>query len=151
MALESVKTGLPPDDPEAGSAGLRRMSQAPLIHTDRGGHTWRLGTYICYEDILPRFVQQVMAVRDGHRPDVMVNITNDSWYGDTTEPPIHLALAQFRAVEHRRTARAGDQHRDQRDRGSERPNRGEDAHLPGGDARRRRAAHGRDDGVRNRR
>lgn len=63
---------------------------------------WKLGTYICYEDIIPRFVQRIMAPRDGERPDVMVNVTNDSWYGDTTEPPIHLALARFRSVEHRR-------------------------------------------------
>jgi len=31
-----------------------------------------------------------------------VNLTNDAWFGDSTEPWIHLALAQLRAVEHRR-------------------------------------------------
>ena len=29
-------------------------------------------------------------------------MTNDAWFGDTTEPWIHLALAKLRAVEHRR-------------------------------------------------
>ena len=31
-----------------------------------------------------------------------MNITNDAWFGATTEPWEHLALAQLRAVEHRR-------------------------------------------------
>lgn len=75
----------------------RGMTTEPLPFGE-----WKLGTYICYEDILPRFVQRIMAPRDGVRPHLMVNITNDSWYGDTTEPPIHLALARFRSVEHRR-------------------------------------------------
>jgi apolipoprotein N-acyltransferase len=32
----------------------------------------------------------------------LVNITNDSWYGDTHEPITHLALATFRSIETRR-------------------------------------------------
>ena len=63
----------------------------------------RIGVHICYEDILPGFVQRLMAERDGRRPDLLVNLTNDSWFGDTMEPTIHLALAAFRSVEHRRT------------------------------------------------
>lgn len=64
---------------------------------------WKLSTDICYEDILPAFIRQLMPAIDdeGTRPHAMVNITNDSWYGPH-EPPIHLALATFRAVEHRR-------------------------------------------------
>jgi apolipoprotein N-acyltransferase len=54
---------------------------------------------VCYEDILPAFVNR--AVRQG-KPEMLVNLTNDAWFGDTTEPWIHLALAQLRAVEHRR-------------------------------------------------
>jgi apolipoprotein N-acyltransferase len=54
---------------------------------------------VCYEDILPGFVNG--AVNHG-KPEMLVNVTNDAWFGDTTEPWIHLALAQMRAVEHRR-------------------------------------------------
>lgn len=60
---------------------------------------WRLTVLICYEDILPAFARK--AVREGH-PHLLVNLTNDAWFGDTHEPWIHLALAKFRAVEHRR-------------------------------------------------
>ncbi len=54
---------------------------------------------ICYEDILPRFTNAI--VNQGN-PDLLVNMTNDAWFGQTTEPAIHLALAKYRAVEHRR-------------------------------------------------
>lgn len=59
----------------------------------------RIGTMICYEDILPDFVRKL--VHDS-KPDLLVNITNDSWFGNTQEPWVHLALAKSRAVEHRR-------------------------------------------------
>jgi len=64
---------------------------------------YRLSTDICYEDILPGFIRSLMGPIDeaGNRPHAMVNVTNDSWYGPH-EPPIHLALATFRAIEHRR-------------------------------------------------
>lgn len=61
------------------------------------GH--RISAFICYEDILPDFVNKV--VRHGN-PDLLVNLTNDSWFGDSSEPWEHFALAKLRAVEHRR-------------------------------------------------
>jgi apolipoprotein N-acyltransferase len=59
---------------------------------------WRITALVCYEDILPSFVRR--AVAEGE-PHLLVNMTNDAWFGDTTEPWIHLALAKFRAIEHR--------------------------------------------------
>ena len=35
-------------------------------------------------------------------PHVLINLTNDAWFGDTQEPMIHLVLSKFRAIEHRR-------------------------------------------------
>jgi apolipoprotein N-acyltransferase len=61
------------------------------------GH--EIATFICYEDIIPGFVNKI--VKSGN-PDLLVNLTNDAWFGDTTEPWIHLALSKFRAIEHRR-------------------------------------------------
>jgi apolipoprotein N-acyltransferase len=58
----------------------------------------RLATMICYEDISPSFVSKMVSVGN---PDLLVNMTNDSWFGDTIEPWQHLALAKFRSIEHR--------------------------------------------------
>jgi apolipoprotein N-acyltransferase len=60
---------------------------------------WAISILVCYEDILPRFTRDL--VRHG-RPHLLVNMTNDAWFGDTNEPHIHLALAALRSVEHRR-------------------------------------------------
>jgi apolipoprotein N-acyltransferase len=70
----------------------------PLL-VDVGGTTHRVTALICYEDILPRFTNDAVRHAD---PELLVNMTNDAWFGDTSEPWEHLALAQLRAVEHRR-------------------------------------------------
>jgi len=77
--------------PEAGdlTAG-ERMQLLPFR-----GH--RLGVMICYEDILPRFTLRVAP----QKPNLLVNLTNDAWFGKTAEPYLHLALAVFRTVENR--------------------------------------------------
>jgi apolipoprotein N-acyltransferase len=52
------------------------------------------GPLICYEAIFPG------AVVDEHdRPDWLLNITNDAWYGYTSGPFQHFAIARTRAVE----------------------------------------------------
>jgi hypothetical protein len=63
------------------------------------GMTHPVSVLICYEDILPSFTNKV--VRHSH-PELLVNMSNDAWFGDTAEPWEHLALAQLRAIEHRR-------------------------------------------------
>ena len=60
---------------------------------------YRISALVCYEDIIPGFVRE--AVEEGD-PHLLVNMTNDAWFGDTSEPWQHLALAKFRAVEHHR-------------------------------------------------
>jgi apolipoprotein N-acyltransferase len=66
---------------------------------DVDGVTHPVSVLICYEDILPEFTNSAVRHAD---PELLVNMTNDAWFGDTTEPWEHLALAQFRAIEHRR-------------------------------------------------
>lgn len=63
-----------------------------------------LSVNICYEDIFPVHVRSLMQGGSSRRiPDLLINLTNDSWYGKTTEPIEHLALATFRSIEHRRS------------------------------------------------
>jgi apolipoprotein N-acyltransferase len=57
----------------------------------------QLGPLVCYEDIFPQFARKVAALGI----HAFVNVTIDTWFGDTAEPWEHLALAQFRSVEHR--------------------------------------------------
>jgi len=52
---------------------------------------------ICYEAIFPELARS--ALRHGAR--ILVNITNDGWFGDTAAPFQHLAMARVRAVENR--------------------------------------------------
>jgi apolipoprotein N-acyltransferase len=59
------------------------------------GEAWRLGPVICYEDILQGFIRGVGQLH----PDLLVNLTSDSWFGADTEPWEHLALAVFASVE----------------------------------------------------
>jgi len=56
-----------------------------------------LGVVICYEGIFPELMREF--VRGGAR--LMVNMTNDAWFGRTDGPWQHLAMYPFRAVEHR--------------------------------------------------
>src|ERR1700729_803667 len=56
---------------------------------------WQLGPVICYEDILPGFLRGVGQLH----PNLLVNLTSDSWFGADTEPWEHLALSVFASVE----------------------------------------------------
>ncbi len=60
------------------------------------GH--RVNAIICFEAVFPELVRRF--VRDGS--ELIVNLTNDRWYGDSAAPYQHLAMARWRAVENRR-------------------------------------------------
>ncbi len=69
------------------------------VMLDIKGEKHPVSVLICYEDILPSFTNKAVAHAN---PELLVNMTNDAWFGDTLEPWQHLALAKFRAIEHRR-------------------------------------------------
>jgi len=58
----------------------------------------RIGVLICYEDIVASMARA--SVRRG--ADVLVNLTNDFWFGQSPALRQHLHLAVFRAVENKR-------------------------------------------------
>lgn len=85
--IEGVGLGTFVDVPGGFAAGAERRSiAAPLLPT--------IAPSICYEAIFPGAVTP-----DGVRPDVLVNVTNDAWFGDTPGPRQHAAQARLRAVE----------------------------------------------------
>jgi apolipoprotein N-acyltransferase len=67
------------------------VSPRPLLYVPRLPPAAPL---ICYEAIFPSSVLQ-----GTERPGVLLNVTNDGWFGDTTGPRQHLHQARVRAVE----------------------------------------------------
>jgi apolipoprotein N-acyltransferase len=61
-----------------------------------GSHT--MGAFICYESVFPNFVRKF--ARDG--AEVLVNISNDGWFGKSSARLQHLAIVRMRAAENRR-------------------------------------------------
>jgi len=57
----------------------------------------RLGCLICFESIFPDLARTFA----GAGARILVNITNDFWFGDTAAPVQHAEMAIFRAVETR--------------------------------------------------
>jgi apolipoprotein N-acyltransferase len=55
----------------------------------------KVGVLVCFEGIFPELSRRY--VRDGAQ--LLVNITNDGWYGRSSAPYQHLSMAVFRAVE----------------------------------------------------
>lgn len=71
-----------------------RGSDRKVFHLN--GH--RYGVFICYESVFADEVRQF--ARFGAQ--VLVNISDDGWYGDTSAPWQHLNMARMRAIENRR-------------------------------------------------
>ncbi len=78
-------------------AGLTAGTQ-PVAVTIAGR---RVAVNICYETALPEAVRSLVRElgRQGGRPDVIVNLTNDGWFWGSSELDMHLTAAIFRAVE----------------------------------------------------
>jgi len=77
-----------------------RLEPLPLAVAGNGESAAdiKFAPLVCYEDLLPG--PSLIAASYG--AEVLVNITNDAWYGDTHAPYQHHLLAQWRAVEVRK-------------------------------------------------
>jgi apolipoprotein N-acyltransferase len=76
----------------------RGRSRSPL---EAGGE--RVGMFICYESIFPDEVRQGPL----QGAQVLVNLSNDGWYGDSGAWKQHLQQTQMRAIENGRWLLAG--------------------------------------------
>lgn len=57
-----------------------------------------IGIFICYEAIFPQLVRRLAA----QGATVLVTISDDMWFGDSSAPFQHLEMARFRAIENGR-------------------------------------------------
>ncbi len=69
-------------------------SSYSVAKTPAGG----VGVMICYEAIIPQLARKLTAAGAG----VLVNISNDGWYGETAAAYQHLEMARLRAIENHR-------------------------------------------------
>jgi apolipoprotein N-acyltransferase len=58
----------------------------------------KFGTFICYEAIFPSEVRRFTA----NGAELLVTISNDGWFGRSSAPEQHMAMARVRAAENRR-------------------------------------------------
>jgi apolipoprotein N-acyltransferase len=88
------ETGLPlPGSLGRSAFSFRAGSEAPAVAVN--GHP--LAISICFEDILAEAVRSEVVRTDA---ELLVNLTSDRWFKDTSAVDFHFALAKLRAVEH---------------------------------------------------
>ncbi|MEZ0222958.1 MAG: apolipoprotein N-acyltransferase [Alphaproteobacteria bacterium] len=75
-------------------SGIGEFTRGPGPSTLHIGDLPAFSPLICYEVIFPG---EVVDQKD--RPEWMVNVTNDGWYGKTAGPHQHLGIARLRAIE----------------------------------------------------
>ncbi|MCK5284724.1 MAG: apolipoprotein N-acyltransferase [Alphaproteobacteria bacterium] len=73
-------------------SGFSSGEKAKTYKTPEG---FRYSPLICYEAIFPGLIPR----NEKERPDFIINVTNDAWYGISAGPHQHLAQTVFRAVE----------------------------------------------------
>ena len=96
MTLEELRERIPFDDifPILNYVDLGEGDFVPGTETPvYGPYKWT--PFICYDAIFGDLVRE--AINEGSR--LMVNITNDGWFGRSTAPYQHLNLVRYRAIE----------------------------------------------------
>ena len=76
------------------STALGSITGAEAKRTARFPGLPPLSAQICYEVIFPG-----LTPANGTRPAFILNQSNDAWFGDTTGPAQHAAIARYRAIE----------------------------------------------------
>jgi apolipoprotein N-acyltransferase len=76
----------------------RGTDRKVFILPSSNGERHRYGVFICYESVFADEVRHFAQLG----AEVLVNISDDGWYGDTSAPWQHLNMARMRAIENRR-------------------------------------------------
>ena len=85
--------------PQTGDFSSGELDSPIVMDLDKGSKSnISMGMLICYEDLIPSITGSM--VNKG--ANLLVNLTNDAWYGDTSAPHQHHLLAQWRAIESRK-------------------------------------------------
>lgn len=83
---------------------LGRFARAPARFEPGTGpaviptHLGPMGVSICFESLYPETVRQSVAGGAG----LLINLSNDAWFGTGAMPRLHLAVSAMRAIENRR-------------------------------------------------
>ena len=83
------------------------FDHVPLLNFGESPRWFDLGSYrmaaaICFEDTLPHVVRRSFSeVPDEAQPDLIINLSNEGWFGATSEHEMHLAISTFRCIENR--------------------------------------------------
>jgi len=67
-----------------------------VVVSPAGNH--HIGAFICYESVFPGFVRKFAA----GGAEVLINISNDGWFGKSAAREQHLNIVRMRAAENRR-------------------------------------------------
>lgn len=79
-----------------------RFDTFSLRARSQNDRTYDFGIPICYEDVMPYVSRRfVSGGAKKKRVDLLLNISNDGWFGRGIQQPQHLAICAFRAVENR--------------------------------------------------
>ncbi|HVN92620.1 MAG TPA: apolipoprotein N-acyltransferase [Terracidiphilus sp.] len=80
------------------SSFTRGSTHRVFLLANQNQEKHRYGVFICYEAVFADEVRHLAL----NGAEVLVNISDDGWYGDTSAPWQHLNMARMRAVENRR-------------------------------------------------
>jgi len=79
----------------AGGVDFSAGSSAVMLSLERpDGRIVNIAPLICYEVIFPVSTRRAVL-----GADMIINLTNDAWFGDSLGPRQHLAMAQMRSAE----------------------------------------------------
>lgn len=73
---------------------MSNFVKGPPVQPSLTAGDYRIAPFICYEVVYPDFVST-----GARGSDLLVTVSNDSWFGQSIGPLQHLQMARFRALE----------------------------------------------------